>query len=189
MATSAAAAAKSPADAAPTVAPNKNGKIWLIISLTTVLLALGGAGAWFFMARGNADGDHNFRVSTEPPVFLPLDQFTVNLQSADSQQFLQVAMTLKVAGQDVADAITAQLPEVRSRVLLLLSSKKASELLSLEGKTKLAADIARAIEVPISLAEQAHKGTVKANGKGKKTAGAPAPQRVLAVFFTHFIVQ
>jgi len=189
MATSAAAAAKPPVEAAPTAAPKKNGKSLLIIILVVVALALGGAGAWFFMSTGDGDGDENYPVSTEPPVFLPLDQFTVNLQPEDNQQFLQVSMTLKVAEQAVVDAIAAQLPEVRSRVLLLLSSKKASELLSLEGKTKLATEIAREIEVPITPAKAAKKSTVKAKGKSKKTKARPAQQRVLAVFFTHFIVQ
>lgn len=190
MATSAAAAAKSPAEAAPAAAPNKNGKYRLIIIILVVaLLALGGAGAWFFMAQGAGDGEEDSSVSVGPPVFLPLDQFTVNLQSADEQRFLQVSMTLKLAEQAVADAIAAQLPEVRSRVLLLLSSRKASELISLEGKTKLATDIAREIEIPITAENAPKKTSVKAKDKAKKTKARPAQDRVLAVFFTHFIVQ
>jgi flagellar FliL protein len=98
-------------------------------------------------------------------------------------------MTLKLAEQAVADAIAAQLPEVRSRVLLLLSSRKATELISLEGKTKLATDIAREIEIPITPAKSADKSSVKAKGKAKKTKSLRAQNRVLAVFFTHFIVQ
>jgi flagellar FliL protein len=189
MATSAAAAAKPPAEAAPTAAAKKNGKSRLIIILVVALLALAGAGAWFFMTQGAGDGEEDTRVSTGPPVFLPLDQFTVNLQSADEQRFLQVSMTLKLAEQAVADAIAAQLPEVRSRVLLLLSNRKATELISLEGKTKLATDIAREIEIPITPARTAEKSSVKAKGKAKKTKSLPAQNRVLAVFFTHFIVQ
>jgi flagellar FliL protein len=189
MATSAAAAAKPPAEAAPTAAAKKNGKSRLIIILVVALLALGGAGAWFFMTQGAGDGKEDSWVSTEPPVFLPLAQFTVNLQSEDEQRFLQVSMTLKLAEQAVVDAIAAQLPEVRSRVLLLLSSRKASELISLEGKTKLATDIAREIEIPITPAKAAKKRSVKATGKTDKTKAHRAQQRVLAVYFTHFIVQ
>jgi len=188
MATSAAAAAKPPAEAAPTAALTKNGKTRLIIILVVVLLVLGGAGAWFFMAQHDGEGEHS-QASTEPPVFLPLEQFTVNLQSADEQRFLQVSMTLKLAEQAVADAIAAQLPEVRSRVLLLLSTKKPAELTSLEGKNKLALDIAREIEIPITPARTATKGKPKAKDKAKKAKAHAAKERVLAVFFTHFIVQ
>ncbi len=212
MATTAAAAAKAPAEAAPEAAPKKSNKPLLIIIIVVVLLALGGAGAWFFLL--NSDEDEAPQASAKPPVFLPLDQFTVNLQPEDGQQFLQVAMTLKVVDQAVADAIKAQLPEVRSRVLLLLSSKKASQLLSLEGKTSLAAEIVAEIEMPITpvkpaaakklpsknqgSSEGADGGTeakavktvtAKAKGKAKDGKAGAARPRVLAVFFTHFIVQ
>jgi hypothetical protein len=49
----------------------------------------------------------------------------------------------------VDDAATAALklrmPEVRDRILLLLSAKKASDLLTLEGKRKLSAEIQAAV--------------------------------------------
>ena len=200
MATTA-AAAKAPADIAQ-AAPKKS-KL-LIIIVAVVLLAVGGGAAWYFLARTSADDGEEPRASSKPALFLPVDQFTVNLQPEDGgQQFLQVAMTLKVEDQETSDAIKAVLPEVRSRVLMLLSSKKASQLTSPEGKTKLAEEIIQEVEAPLPNGKHKSKAKprkkAKADGddakSGKKVkAEAEAeddhgPQRVRAVYFTHFIIQ
>ena len=206
MATTA-AAVKAPAEAVAPAAPSKKKrKLLLIIIAAVVLLAGAGAGAWFFLVDGAADEQGESKPPSKPAVFLPLDQFTVNLQPEDGQQFLQVSMTLKVADQTVADAIKAQMPEVRSRVLLLLSSKKPSQLISLEGKNKLAEEITREVEAPLPAdkgtahnkakkkakddteAKAAKKNKAKAKAKNEGEEG-PAPARVQAVFFTHFIIQ
>jgi len=210
MASTAAAAAKAPAEVAPEAQPKKKSKLLLIVVLVVVLLA-GGAGAWFFMSKGAADDEEEVQVDHKPPVFLVVDQFTVNLQPEDGQQFLQVAMTLKVTDTAVADAIKTRMPEARSRVLLLLSSKKPSQLITPEGKLKLAEEIAQEVEGTLPQEkgkakpkkkakseddEEDEKPSKKNKGKKAKKAKpkeeeeeAPAPSRVQAVYFTHFIVQ
>lgn len=213
------AAAKAPEAAGD--APKKS-KLLLIIILLVVLLAGGGGAAWFFLMRGHADDEeHETQAAAKPAVFLPLDQFTVNLQAEEGQQFLQVAMTLKVVDQAVAEAIKAAMPEVRSRVLLLLSSKKPSQLSTLDGKNKLAEEVIHEVEQTMPGEKKKKKKKKKkakaeesaehADAKGGKEAAADAkegkskkskakdedeedeaedlPERVLAVFFTHFIVQ
>jgi flagellar FliL protein len=198
MATTA-AAAKPPIDAAPEVAPKKKSKLLIIIVLAVVLAAAGAGGAWFFMFS-EADGDEP-KISSRPGVFLPVDQFTVNLQPEEGQQFLQVAMTLKLADQAVADSIKAQMPEVRSRVLLLLSSKKPSQIVTLEGKNKLIEEITREVEAPLAVEKAPKPAKKKSDAEAKKVKGkakaksqdaqaeSRPPARVLAVYFTHFIVQ
>jgi len=198
MATTA-AAAKSPVEAAPEAAPKAKSKLLIIIVLAVVLAAASAAGAWYFLSSSEGEDDEP-RVSSKPAVFLPVDQFTVNLQPEEGQQYLQVAMTLKVVDQAAADTIKAQMPEVRSRVLLLLSSKKPSQLVTLEGKNRLIDEIAREVEAPLSTDKAAKPAKKKAEAEGKKAKAkakaksqdieAPqSPTRVLAVYFTHFIVQ
>ena len=202
MATSA-AAAKPSAEAAPQAASKKKKSklLVVIVALVVVLAAAGGGAAWYFLS---AEGDDEApKVSSKPAVFLPVDQFTVNLQPEDGQQqFLQVAMTLKVVDQATVDMIKAQMPEVRSRVLLLLSSKKPSQLVTLEGKNKLIEEIGREVEAPLPVEKAPKPAKKKTDAEGKKAKAKakpraqeaeakeqPAPARVLAVFFTHFIVQ
>lgn len=180
-------------------APQRKSMLLLVIVLSVVLLAGGGAGAWYFLKAG-AGADEDDAVSRKPPLFLPLDPFTVNLQPDDGQQFLQVALTLRVSDAGAVEAIKQHLPEVRSRVLLLLASKKPSHLLTSDGKAKLAAELAREIEAPITPERPARKRPARSGAKeatrGGKAAREPAeeeeddaPKRVLAVLFTHFIIQ
>ena len=201
MATTA-AAAKSPVEAAPEAAPKAKSKLLIIIVLAVVLAAASAAGAWYFLSSSEGEDDEP-RVSSKPAVFLPVDQFTVNLQPEEGQQYLQVAMTLKVADQAVADSIKAVMPEVRSRVLLLLSSKKPSQLVPVEGKNRLIEEIVREVEGSLPSARVAKpakkhsetegkkaKAALKAKAKSQEAEAPQAPpSRVLAVYFTHFIVQ
>src|ERR1700693_39013 len=107
--------------------PAKRSIIWIIVLVLLIVLC-GGAGAWYFLSH-NAGGMSNKSadVDFQPPVFLPLDSFTVNLQADDGEQFLQTNLTLQVSNQEQLDLIKLYMPTVRSRLLLLLSSKKGSE--------------------------------------------------------------
>lgn len=165
MATSKAAAAAP----APAAAGNKSRSKMFIIG--AVVLALGGGG-WYFMSH-KADGPdkaaHAKPNPAAPPVFAQMDPFTVNLQADGGEQFLQTAFTLKVGSQADIDAIKLYLPQVRSRVLLLLSSKRGAEIATVEGKQKLAAEIIEQLTQPFAKGAQ--------------------PLEVSDVFFTAFVIQ
>ncbi|WP_204268639.1 flagellar basal body-associated FliL family protein, partial [Enterobacter hormaechei] len=75
--------------------------------------------------------------------FVPLDPFTVNLADKDVARFAQIGVTLQVEDPHFADQIKAYMPAIRSNVLMVLSHKTAVELLTREGKDKLAKDIMR----------------------------------------------
>src|SRR5580658_6458415 len=111
-------------------APAKRGKGKLIIILAVVLLLAGGGGfaTWKFMAPKDGEQAADKPVAEVPPVFVPIDQFTVNLNPEGGEQFLQAAFTLKVTDLEVVDAVKLHLPELRNQVLLLMSSKKAADL-------------------------------------------------------------
>jgi flagellar FliL protein len=166
--------AKAPNAVQADAAPAKSNKKRFFIILGTVLLLLiaGGAGAWY-MFGSNAQHDGKTAANAalaKPPVFMALEPFTVNLQTEEGvQQFLQVGMTLQVGDQAQSDLIRLYLPQVRSRLLMLLSSKKASEILTVEGKKKLAGEVL---------------GQVKDSFSGKTAKPA-----ISDVFFTSFVIQ
>lgn len=120
--------------------PKKKGKLPLILGLVVLLAAVGG-GAWFFLLKDKGAEAPQQQVKPKPPVFVPLDAFTVNLAAEQSEQYLQVAATLKVLDQPAADAIKQYMPEIRHRTLGLLSSKKPSDISSGEGRERLAEEI------------------------------------------------
>jgi flagellar FliL protein len=164
------------AAAAPAPAPVKEGrksKSKMFILIGAVVLAVGGGGgAWYFLDHKSAAPDkaaHARPNPAAPPVFAQMDPFTVNLQADGGEQFLQTAFTLKVGSQSDVDAIKLYLPQVRSRVLLLLSSKRAADIATVEGKKKLAEEIIEQLTQPF--------------GKGAQ------PLQVTDVFFTAFVIQ
>jgi flagellar FliL protein len=72
----------------------------------------------------------------------------VNLQPENGDQYLRVAFTLQVDGAEQAELFKTNMAKVRSRVLLLLSGKKASEINTVEGKQQLAGEILAAVKTP-----------------------------------------
>lgn len=129
----------------------------IIIILASVLVAggVGGGAAWYFL-HGKGDQEESSpskkkkhsAAKAGPPVFVPIDSFTVNLQPENGEQYLQIAFTLQVANAEEMDSIKLNMPKVRSRLLLLLSGKKASELNTVEGKQQLAAEIINQVNQP-----------------------------------------
>jgi flagellar protein FliL len=77
-----------------------------------------------------------------PPIFIKIGPMTVNLISADlGQHLLYTSLTLKVDSEETQEIINLHMPEVTSRLLLLLSSKTGEELATIEGKTVLTEEI------------------------------------------------
>jgi flagellar protein FliL len=160
-------------DAATAPTKDSNKKRFLVIG-AAALVIFGGAIAatWYFSSHGKEQGSEHKVTKAEPakpPIFVNLDPFTVNLQPEIGEQYLQIALTLQVKEQSQVDLIKLQMPQVRSRLLMLLSSKKASEISTPEGKKKLSDEIISQVNLPFS--PQA------------------TPQSVSGVFFTSFIIQ
>ena len=134
------------ADPKADAAPPKSSKMLIIIIAAVVLLGGGGAGA-FFMMSGESDGKPEVKKSVKPE-YVALDPFTVNLQPENGEQYLQVALTLQTTSLEQVTLIKDNMARVRSRILLLLSTKKASELITAEGKAQLSREIIAEVEKP-----------------------------------------
>ena len=196
------------APAAEGDAPAKpKSKRLLLAALALVAVGAIGGAAWYFLA-GSKHEEAPKEVVVEQPTFMVLEPFTVNLQHEENDQFLQIGITLKVASAGLADQLRQRLPELRSRLLFLLSSKRASELMPVEGKKKLAKEIiveANGLLGGHSPAPAAHEGAPEAGEAGKEAApaaeggqaetataappGASGKGGVLDVLFTSFIIQ
>src|SRR5687768_12876547 len=139
------------------------GKLTLMIVLAVLLLTAGAGGAWWYLSQIQ-DG-----TASKPPVFVSLETFTVNLQSERSDQHLQTNLTLKIGDARTLDLIKLHMPEVRNRILLLLSNKESSQITDIAGKKKLAAELLAEINQPF----------------GEGSVG----QTVESVLFTSFVIQ
>lgn len=107
---------------------------------------------------------------SNPPSFLSLDPFVVNLVAENGERYLQVVMALRVADQKTIDALTMFVPEVRHRINLRLAGKLPSEITGPSGREQLAEELKHDINLTLASAF----GT---------------PQIVQAVLFNSFIIQ
>jgi flagellar FliL protein len=167
------------AEAAVAPAAGGKSKLFIMIGAAVLVLILGGGAGWYFL-HGSAESgaepakkEHGSskkkKKDEHPPEYLAIEPFTVNLQPENGDQYLQVAFTLQVDGAEQAELIKTNMAKVRSRVLLLLSGKKASEINTVEGKQQLAGEILAVVKEPF--AEQGEA------------------QEVSDVLFTSFIIQ
>ena len=169
-------------------APAGGGSKKLIIIIVALLLVLGGGGAgaaWYFLhAKAPADGAaHEEEEAPKAkhkaskkghggaPEYVVIEPFTVNLQPGEGggDQYLQLAFTLEVSGPEENKTVKDNMAKVRSRMLLLLSSKRAEDLKSPEGKVQLAREIIAQLKEPFE-------------DRGE-------PQGIEDVLFTSFIIQ
>jgi flagellar FliL protein len=154
------------------IVPAKSGKLKriLVIAIGAIVLLAAGAGASYFaISKFGAHGPVK-PAPLPPPVFFPLESLTVNLQADDgAMHYLRVGLTLKLRDEKTQAKLTEHMPEIRSRVLLLLSAKHPEELATVEGKRTLASELRAAVETTANTAEQ--------------------PVRVDDVLFTEFVIQ
>lgn len=180
---------EKPAVADAAAVPAKKNKKLLIISIVALLLVLGlvGAGALVLLKPApeydEADGDgavestrpaKKKKVARDgPPIYVTLDTFTVNLVPEDGDHFLQLILSVEVHDDTAGDQIKAYMPKLRNDLTLLLSSKKASELINTEGKERLALEIKKQMNAVL--------------GPASRQRSDDSPIR--EVLFTSFIIQ
>lgn len=171
--------AKEPAveeEGADEAAPKKSSKKLIIIIAAVVLLLGGGAAAFFLMGGDDhaEEGEHaaeeaHAAVEHADPVFVKLETFTLNLNPEEGDRYLQVDITLNAGAQTDADTLDKYMPQVRNRVLLILTSKLPSEISDMEGKQALSEEITEEINEPYSEGGE--------------------PLTVTEAFFTSFVIQ
>jgi flagellar FliL protein len=170
MADSKQGAAPAPAAAQ---APAKKGlpKKLIIIVAAALALCAGGAGAFIYLNKKPAAGAEAPKKEAQRklPNFLDLDSFTVNLAEKDQDRYMQIKFSLEIGSTEAENTIKEMLPALRSEVLLVLSSRQATDLASREGKETLAKDI-------VAAANKALEHT-------------PADHSVAAVHITQLIIQ
>lgn len=213
------AATATEAPAAP--AKGKKKLIIIIAAVLAVVLIGGGAGAYFMMKKSAAAaeaaaaegedggdahaGDHapakggGKKDAAHPPVFVPLDPFTVNLADREAERYAQIGITLEIDDAKVGEQIKAFMPAIRNNILMAIADRTAGELMGRDGKTKLAQRVARETsralgytveEEPTEEAaatEDEHAPAKKSAKKKKKGGSEPLP--VKAVHFSNFIIQ
>jgi len=86
------------------------------------------------------------------PVYVPMETFTVSLQptSNDSDRVLYIGLTLRLKDNSSKVIVEQYLPEVRSRLFILLANQTAENISTNEGKTQLIEKIKKSISNPLA---------------------------------------
>ncbi len=92
-------------------------------------------------ASAKAEPDPYSPGAASRHVFVPFEMFTSNLSGTDSDRFVQVGVSLEVKDEQHKSGVAAVMPVLRSEILLLLSSKRVTDLSTLDGKQQLSRDI------------------------------------------------
>ncbi|MFZ6748691.1 flagellar basal body-associated FliL family protein [Undibacterium sp. Ren11W] len=95
-----------------------------------------------------------------------LEPFIVNLSGFE--KYLQVSLTLQVATPEIAEKVKLLMPMIRHGLILILSSKEASQLQSGDGKIEVMDEIKEKVNKVLEVKE--HDG-------------------VSEIFFENFIIQ
>lgn len=177
--------------------PKKKSKLLLIIIIAVLVVVLGGgATAFLLMKKSPADeeadeGDGPPAKTAKakkkkkdekvtPPVFTKLEPFVVKLQDDQQEAYVQAVPELKLLEASVADQVKNFMPEIRHKVLLILASKKPSDLGSPQGMQVLANQIRESINATLT-------GTAPDPANEKLDTNEEGP--VISVFFSSLIVQ
>ncbi|MBZ9556982.1 MULTISPECIES: flagellar basal body-associated protein FliL [unclassified Modicisalibacter] len=142
---------------AKTQTDGKRRKPWWLLGLLIILISVAcSAGVYFLLeSRGSGAGAESAQaaepVEPEIPIFVTVKPFTVNIQSDDySQRLLYIGLSIKVADEASKDLLESHMPQVRSRLLMLLSSQNADDLVTPEGKQRLTGEILALFDKPFS---------------------------------------
>ena len=105
-------------------------------------------------AAAKASGGHGSSAGTKSaggnggsaaPTLIPLAPFLVNLSGDQGQRYLRLVAQVEVRGELSKDELEKHLPEVRNRLIFLLSSKTFADIGSTQGKYDLQAEITKNI--------------------------------------------
>ncbi|WP_081139126.1 MULTISPECIES: flagellar basal body-associated protein FliL [unclassified Halomonas] len=134
-------------------------KPWWIFGILIILISLASsAGMFYYMdsRSGNAPSQAQAQAPVEEPpavepIFVNVAPFTVNLQSRHyDQRLLYIGLSLRVGNMTTKDVLTMHMPQVRSRLLMLLSSQEAETLTTPEGKQSLSQEILALFDQPLA---------------------------------------
>lgn len=124
---------------------------WLLVMLVILASSAAAAAIYVLLNHQGAATAHAGEVveastAEEPeaaePIYLELKPFTVNLAEDDSgPRMLYVGITLQVGTEASSAAIERERPLVRNRLMLMLSGRKAEDLVTPQGKEQLATDL------------------------------------------------
>jgi|SRR5579871_2189240 flagellar FliL protein len=130
----------------------KKSSLPLLASVALFAVVAGGAASWLWQQKGQQGTAIRAEASGGAPRYLiPLEGFTVNLADPGETHFLRVTISLGIDRLPEGvekDKPTAAIPvaRVRDAILAVLTTCKADELLTADGKSQLKRNVLAAVQ-------------------------------------------
>ena len=119
--------------------PAKSRKM-LYLLVAILLVAGGGAGAYYTFAKPADGAEAVEEEPSEPPAIVHFDPFVVNLADPGGNRFLRLTIGVVIDGEhnakEFAEDSVARM-KTRSSIIEMLSQQRASTLMTPDGKTAL----------------------------------------------------
>ena len=124
---------------------------WIILGVLLVVLGAGGFFAYqFFLAPKSenateADAGKKGSQADQGPAgetsMVSLPPFVVNLADPLGRRYLKIALDMEVTGVETAALVNKEMPKIKDKLLLLLSSKSYADLAPMSAKLELKTEI------------------------------------------------
>ncbi|MDQ2138591.1 flagellar basal body-associated FliL family protein [Alcaligenaceae bacterium A4P071] len=128
------------------------------------------------LAVGDAQAASAPQARNEPvsavvpaPIFLAIEPFTVTVNNDEMERMVHMAITLRIGDDLSRTQLEKYMPEVRNRILMLVSGQSPQAVQTPQGKRDLATAIQKSLSQPFT--------------------PNPDGQRISDVLFTAFVVQ
>ena len=130
----------------------KDGKKKLLFILVPLILILGGGGfaAYHFLlakkTKGKSSVNQPVTLSNmQPGPMINLKPFLTNLANLNKTAYVKVSMSIELKPGSNAGAFKQLTPQIRNRIIMILSSKTSKEISSPQGQLSLRHQIARSL--------------------------------------------
>lgn len=186
-------------------APAKSKKLIIILAVLALLLVAMGGTAWAVLSKRASGGEDDEGAERParaaqasnpkaPPTYLPMDNMVVNLADPGGDRFAQIGITLELADAKTAEQVKAYMPSIRSGILLLVSQRTTDDLLTREGKEKLASDVRSEVSRPLGYTVPKPRKARASRDEDDEDEDEPRRRRVddnpvRQVLFSSFIIQ
>jgi len=166
--------------------PRGRGWMKLVVMALVGLLVVGGAGGavWYFVLGGKAylSGTEK-KAETPLPYFLELKPFVVSVPSkAGPSRFVQLGLSLELAGSDSGSLITAILPQVQDSIRQTVLGFKADDLQDQASLEKVRSAVLTSLNKTLLT-------DLGAERIEKAAPGKPTNAMVYAIYFAQLIVE
>jgi flagellar FliL protein len=90
-------------------------------------------------------------------ILVELKPFVVNLRGDHRSRYLRIALQLEISTEKLEEDITKRLPQIRDRLIFLLSSKTFDEVSQMDGKYRLQDEITQNVNEVLGIATAVQK--------------------------------